>query len=80
MKGAEFTDAAVIQDSNGAVRSAITTTPGAIGYVDAAYVDDSIKALSYDGVKYSIAAVVDGKYASNIPSAACLLKVNLKAL
>jgi phosphate transport system substrate-binding protein len=34
----------------------------AIGYVDAAYVDSSVKALSYDGVKYSIAAVVDGKY------------------
>ena len=62
LKGANFTDNAVIQDSNGAVRSAIATTPGAIGYVDAAYVDDSIKALSYDGVKYSIAAVVDGKY------------------
>ena len=62
LKGAEFTDAAVIQDSNGAVRSAIATTPGAIGYVDAAYVDSSVKALSYDGVKYSIAAVVDGKY------------------
>lgn len=62
LKGANFTDDAVIQDSNGAVRSAIATTPGAIGYVDAAYVDDTIKQLSYDGVKYSMAAVVDGKY------------------
>lgn len=62
LKGANFTDNAVIQDSNGAVRSAIATTPGAIGYVDAAYVDDTIKQLSYDGVKYSIAAVTDGKY------------------
>ncbi len=62
LKGANFTDNAVIQDSNGAVRSAIATTPGAIGYVDAAYVDDTVKSLSYDGVKYSIAAVTDGKY------------------
>lgn len=62
LKGANFTDNAVIQDSNGAVRSAIATTPGAIGYVDAAYVDDTVKSLSYDGVKYSIAAVIDGKY------------------
>ena len=62
LKGANFTDNAVIQDSNGAVRSAIATTPGAIGYVDAAYVDDTVKSLSYDGVKYSIQAVIDGKY------------------
>ena len=62
LKGAQFTDDAIIQDSNGSVRSAIATTPGAIGYVDAAYVDGTVKALSFDGVKYSIAAVIDGKY------------------
>ena len=62
LKGAEFTDNAVIQDSNGAVRSAIGTTPGAIGYVDAAYVDASVKGLAYDGVKFSIDAVTGGKY------------------
>ena len=62
LKNAAFTDNAVIQDSNGAVRSAIASTPGAIGYVDAAYVDQSIKALGYNGVKYSIDAVQKGQY------------------
>jgi phosphate transport system substrate-binding protein len=62
LKGAAFTDNAVIQDSNGAVRAAIASTPGAIGYVDAAYVDQSIKALAYNGVKYSIENVTSGKY------------------
>ncbi len=62
LKNAAFTDNAVIQDSNGAVRAAIASTPGAIGYVDAAYVDDSIKALAYNGVKYSIDGVVSGQY------------------
>lgn len=62
LKNAAFTDNAVIQDSNGAVRSAISSTPGAIGYVDAAYVDQSIKALSYNGVKYSVENVVNGTY------------------
>lgn len=62
LKNAAFTDNAVIQDSNGAVRSAISSTPGAIGYVDAAYVDQSIKALSYNGVKYSVDNVANGTY------------------
>lgn len=62
LKNAAFTDNAVIQDSNGAVRSAIASTPGAIGYVDAAYVDQSIKGLGYNGVKYSIDNVVNGTY------------------
>lgn len=62
LKGAAFTDNAVIQDSNGAVRAAIASTPGAIGYVDAAYADQSVKALAYNGVKYSIENVTSGKY------------------
>lgn len=62
LKGAAFTDNAVIQDSNGAVRAAIASTPGAIGYVDAAYADQSVKTLAYNGVKFSINNVVDGKY------------------
>lgn len=62
LKGAGFTDNAVIQDSNGAVRAAIASTPGAIGYVDAAYVDQSVKALAYNGVKYSLENVAGGKY------------------
>lgn len=62
LKGAAFTDNAVIQDSNGAVRTGIANTPGAIGYVDAAYADDSIKVLNYNGVKYTADAVISGQY------------------
>lgn len=62
LKGAAFTDNAIIQDSNGAVRAAIASTPGAIGYVDAAYVDSSIKALAYNGVKYSPETVINKTY------------------
>ena len=54
LKGAVFTDDAVIQDSNGAVRAAIASTPGSIGYVDAPYADDS--------VEYSAQNIIDGKY------------------
>ena len=62
LKGQEFTDDAVIQDSNGAVRAAIASTPGAIGYVDAPYADDSVKILKFDGVEYSAQNIIDGKY------------------
>jgi len=62
LKGAEFTDKAIIQDSNGAVRAAIANTPGAIGYVDAPYADQTVKTLDFDGVKYSPEAIINGKY------------------
>lgn len=62
LKGASFTDKAVIQDSNGAVRAAIANTPGAIGYVDAPYADQTVKILDFDGVKYTPEAITSGKY------------------
>ena len=62
LKGQAFTDNAVIQDSNGAVRAAIASTPGSIGYVDAPYADDSVKVLKFDGVEYSPQNIIDGKY------------------
>lgn len=62
LKGAAFTDDAVIQDSNGAVRAAIASTPGAIGYVDAPYADDSVKVLKFGGVEFSARNIIDGKY------------------
>jgi len=62
LKNIPFTDNAIIQDSNGAVRAAIASTPNAIGYVDVAYVDQSVKPLAYNGEEFSIANVVDGKY------------------
>ncbi len=62
LKGTAFTDDAVIQDSNGAVRAAIASTPGAIGYVDAPYADDSVKVLKFDGVEFSAENIISGKY------------------
>ena len=62
LKANKFTDNAVIQDSNGAVRAAIGSTAGGFGYIDAAYVDATVKSLAVDGVKYSLADVAAGKY------------------
>ena len=62
LHGQEFTDQAIIQDSNGAVRAAIASTPGSIGYVDAPYADGSVKMLAFDGEAYTPQAVINGKY------------------
>jgi len=62
LKGANFTDDAVIQDSNGAVRTAIAGTPGSIGYVDAPYADASVKTLKFDGVEFTAQNIIDGRY------------------
>ena len=62
LKGQEFTDKATIQDANGSVRTAIAAAPGSIGYVDAAYLDSSVKALKYNGVEYTADNVKSGKY------------------
>lgn len=62
LHGAQFTDKATILNSNGDVRQAISQTPGAIGYIDAAYLDSSVKALKYNGVAYSPENVANGSY------------------
>ncbi len=54
---------AVVQDSNGKVLDGVTSTPGAIGYVDAPYLKpDKVNALKVDGVEYSAQAVTSGKW------------------
>lgn len=62
MKGKEFPNIGVQQDSNGAVRQAVAQTPGAIGYIDVAYLNNTVKAIKYNGVPYSPENVYSGKY------------------
>ncbi|HWI53925.1 MAG TPA: phosphate ABC transporter substrate-binding protein [Symbiobacteriaceae bacterium] len=54
---------AVVQDSNGKVLDSVTSTPGAVGYVDAPYYKaDKVGALKVGGVAYSPEAVTSGKW------------------
>lgn len=62
LKGGSFAKDAVVLDSNGAVKTGVATTAGAIGYVDAPYADKTVKVLDYNGVKYSPEAIIAGKY------------------
>ncbi|HYF79016.1 MAG TPA: phosphate ABC transporter substrate-binding protein [Symbiobacteriaceae bacterium] len=59
----DITKDAIVQDSNGKVLEGVTTTPGAIGYVDAPYYSaEKVGALKIDGVAYSADAVTSGKW------------------
>lgn len=63
LDGKDFTSAATAQDSTGNLITAVSQTPGSIGYIDAAYLKDTVKALKYNGVAYSEDAVINGQYA-----------------
>ncbi|MFB9330132.1 phosphate ABC transporter substrate-binding protein [Paenibacillus aurantiacus] len=50
------------EDSSGTVKKLVGETPGAIGYLAFSYLDDTVKAVKYDGVEASEATVIDGTY------------------
>ncbi|GAA4835228.1 phosphate ABC transporter substrate-binding protein PstS family protein [Paenibacillus vulneris] len=58
----EFTKDGVTQESSGAVATTVGSTPGSIGYVDTPYLNDTIKALKFEGVAFSKETIKEGKY------------------
>ena len=50
------------QSSNGSIKSRISTTPGAIGYIGLGFVDSSVKAVLVDGVEPDVKTVKNGTY------------------
>lgn len=57
-----ITASAIIQNSNGAVRTTVAGDKNAIGFVSLAVVNEEIKALSVDGVEASIDNIKSGNY------------------
>ncbi|MCX7884516.1 MAG: phosphate ABC transporter substrate-binding protein [Caloramator sp.] len=62
MGSEQFTSSAIVQDSNGSLKTTVANTPGSIGFVDLAYVDSKVKALKYEGVECNLENVKNGKY------------------
>jgi len=60
--GANYATGMDVQDSTGAVKTAIANTKGAIGAIGGAYVDSSVKALSYEGVAFTATNAKNGTY------------------
>ncbi|WP_422614992.1 phosphate ABC transporter substrate-binding protein PstS family protein [Cohnella caldifontis] len=49
-------------DSSGNVKKMVAETPGAIGYLALSYLDDTVKAVKYEGVEANVDNVASGKY------------------
>jgi len=53
---------AILQPSNGALRTTVAGDPNAIGFLSFGYLDDSIKALSINGIAGTVANAKNGTY------------------
>ena len=65
--GAKVRSDAVMQASNQAVATIVSTTPGGIGYVGLGFLSSSVKAVEVDGVVASKETVLSGKYSMSRP-------------
>jgi len=57
-----ITDTAILQPSNGAVKTTVANTPNSIGFLSFGYLDGSVKALAVDGVAGSVENAKAGTY------------------
>ncbi|MDH7577389.1 MAG: phosphate ABC transporter substrate-binding protein [Bacillota bacterium] len=62
MKDAKISSRAGVQPSTGAVRTAVSGDPNGIGYISLGSINESVKALSIDGVVPGKETVLDGSY------------------
>jgi phosphate transport system substrate-binding protein len=69
-----ISDACLVQDSNGAVREIIATTPQGIGYISVGLVDEREKTLAINGVKPTLENLVTRKYSFTRPFLLLLLE------
>jgi phosphate transport system substrate-binding protein len=53
---------AILQPSNGAVRTTVGTTPGSIAYLSFGYLDESTQPISVDGAAPTAANAANGSY------------------
>ncbi len=53
---------ALLQQSNGQIRTTVSTTPNSIGYLSFGFLDESVNGVEIDGVAPSVANVSNGSY------------------
>jgi len=57
-----ITENAMLQQSNGQIRTTVSTTPQSIGYLSFGFLDDSITSVAIDGVEPTVANVKNDSY------------------
>jgi len=55
-------DTALLQPSNGAVKTTVSSTPFSMGFLSFGYLDDTVKALAVNGVEATVANALSGEY------------------
>lgn len=53
---------AILQPSNGSIRTTVSTTPNSIGYLSFGYLDETVKPISINGVAPTEPNAADGSY------------------
>jgi phosphate transport system substrate-binding protein len=59
---AVITETAVLEPSNGAVRTTVAGDPDSIAFLSFGYLDSSVKALSIDGIAATVENAINGTY------------------
>ncbi len=62
MEDSKITDNAIVQPSNGAVRTTVASSENAIGFISVGFLNDEVKGLKIDGVEPTAENIVAGKY------------------
>jgi phosphate transport system substrate-binding protein len=57
-----ITENALLQQSNGQVRTTVSTTPNTIGYLSFGFLDDSTRPVAIDGAEPTVSNVKNGSY------------------
>lgn len=61
-EGAQITENAILQPSNGSVKTTVSTAPNSIGYLSFGYLDNSVKSIAIDGVLPTEENALNGTY------------------
>ena len=67
MSGNNITKSAILQTSNGALKTAVSGTPYSIGYLSLGYMDSTVKSLTFDGVACTAANIKNKTYPVSHP-------------
>jgi phosphate transport system substrate-binding protein len=62
MDEALIAESAILLPSNGAVRTSVSTTPYAIGYLSFGYLDESVSGIAVEGIEPTVANAKSGVY------------------